>query len=1428
MRGFFLALLGLTLLAAPAAGNPGEVWIIGSGSDSSPVPTPTPTPAVSPTATPAATPTTTPTPSPTPTPTPSPTPDPSELFAQLIDSNPADGEDLVAVTRETVLSFSLPLDPFTVNANSIRVVDEDGQDQFTHIEISPDQRTVTIFYPDELPPDSFMDVVIDGDALRTVDGAMADPDNDSMPGGVASLRFETLRVESVPGTVVVGRVFASELRPSMDRRTTVNTPLAGATITVDGNPSLTAITDAMGNFRLEDAPAGKFFVHIDGRTVTSAVINGEMVPTEFPNGPYYPFVGKSWEARALQTNDIGEVYLPLVVEDSLSPVSNTQDTVVQFPQAVIDEFPEFASVSMTVPAGSLYDNFGSRGGRVGIAPVPPDRLPGPLPPGLDFPLVITVQTAGSFGFEPAPTNFAEPAPICFPNLPDPRTGQPREPGAKTALWSFDHDEGRFRIVGAMTVSQDGTLICSDPGVGIREPGWHGASDGPELESDPPEREDIQEDNDDPGSDPSEEDKKKSCLIKAVQASLVCLANGVGVFVPLGCTGSTAVGTYNAATNCFVAGNPGSCMIGISNAILGAIMSCSADATPVGMTWKAIYAAVKCGAAMLAALDNCDILKQGDPEILAYRNRLEAEIQLLEDLAATHLEMYGDTVWMEIPLKDEQVHSALLESMESFSQPDSDEGERFSVLEITALLAMDRSSLITEDVLLAYVERHNRSFDYYQQGIFTVADVPAGMSTDFVATDRLEAAVQRGEGAVAFMDSEGRTELFSGINEVIGDLPDLVRSEIGTKEGRERLHFRIRSLQSDWEFRGVTTNQGRLQGPYVNDAPGRADGSEWLFAIEWISPVDFATGQSHFSLIPFDTSISIEPPILLQREETDDADGDDIPDWAEPIFGTDANLADTDSDGADDLSEIRDGTDPLDEFDGLGIGVIDSLEIGARVEEIVVENHIAVTLSDQRSILTIFNVFGGRPAIVEQMPIDPSRTLEHLAISQNRIIAGYRQRGGGGLAGLEIIDVSNPLAIETTPLPFVLETEKLAVTGTRAYVLGTTITGVGVVVIDLESGLILNVADSIEALSIAYVIGVEKGVMYTISNNGEVENFRFDPFGLSFLGRSPNLTVQPDAGYAAGGVAHLREPQRLVTYDVSDPANPMLTSDEARIIGDDFAGYADGLALVSRSPNFVTLDYRDPSQIFESASFETLGALEDIAIHDGEAFLANGRSGIVGYRYFDPIATATTPTITLTAIDPDLTIAPAEQTTIHAAVNDDLQVRRVEFHIDGALIYTDRNYPFELTIAAPLADFAVRARAIDNEGIAGWSSPVAFTVVAPTAMPQLIFRSPLPDSSIPHDVHTVYATFDQAIDPATLADVTLVEAGPDGTLGTPDDVAIADAAISAPGQLPVVRINMENPLPAGSYRANIPATVAGRGGASLGAPVIWDFTISQSR
>ena len=92
-------------------------------------------------------------------------------------------------------------------------------------------------------------------------------------------------------------------------------------------------------------------------------------------------------------------------------------------------------------------------------PLESDRLPAPLPDGLEHSFDITVQADVP--------NFDVPAPITFPNT----DGQ--APGEKSLLMSFDHARGEWVVTGTMTVSEDGLTVTSDPGMGVLAPGWHG-------------------------------------------------------------------------------------------------------------------------------------------------------------------------------------------------------------------------------------------------------------------------------------------------------------------------------------------------------------------------------------------------------------------------------------------------------------------------------------------------------------------------------------------------------------------------------------------------------------------------------------------------------------------------------------------------------------------------------------------------------------------------------------------------------------------------------------------------------------------------------------------------------------------------------------------------------------------------------------------
>jgi hypothetical protein len=72
--------------------------------------------------------------------------------------------------------------------------------------------------------------------------------------------------------------------------------------------------------------------------------------------------------------------------------------------------------------------------------------------------IVTIQPPG--------TRFDPPARMSLPNV------EGLAPGEVTELYSFDHDLGHFVSIGPATVSEDGSVIVSNPGVGVLKAGWH--------------------------------------------------------------------------------------------------------------------------------------------------------------------------------------------------------------------------------------------------------------------------------------------------------------------------------------------------------------------------------------------------------------------------------------------------------------------------------------------------------------------------------------------------------------------------------------------------------------------------------------------------------------------------------------------------------------------------------------------------------------------------------------------------------------------------------------------------------------------------------------------------------------------------------------------------------------------------------------------
>jgi hypothetical protein len=216
----------------------------------------------------------------------------------------------------------------------------------------------------------------------------------------------------------------------------VNQPVQGVTVRIDETTRSTA-TDAQGLFAFDGAPVGYVKLIVDGSTAQR--------PGTWPTLEFAMYT------NAGQDNTIGmPIYLlPIDVTRGIQVTETTGGTLT---------FAELPGFALTVAPGSALFPNGSRAGTVSATLVHADKMP--MTPGFGQQprFIVTIQPPG--------VHFDPPAKLTLPNLDG------MAPGEITELYSFDHDLGQFIAIGTGTVSEDGTTVVSDPGVGIIKGGWH--------------------------------------------------------------------------------------------------------------------------------------------------------------------------------------------------------------------------------------------------------------------------------------------------------------------------------------------------------------------------------------------------------------------------------------------------------------------------------------------------------------------------------------------------------------------------------------------------------------------------------------------------------------------------------------------------------------------------------------------------------------------------------------------------------------------------------------------------------------------------------------------------------------------------------------------------------------------------------------------
>ncbi|MBE7499885.1 MAG: hypothetical protein HS113_06160 [Verrucomicrobiales bacterium] len=1313
---------------------------------------------------------------------------------------------------------------------------------------------------------------------------------------------------------MIGHVFASERVPD-GAGGLRDQPLEGVTITVDGaEETLRATTDATGFFRLQPAPAGRFFVHVDGRTA---------VESHWPNGAYYPYVGKAWEAVAGATtnlaNSSGVIYLPRGPADALRPVSATTETVIPFPPSVVAVNPAYAGVEIRVPPNALYSNTGERGGRVGLSPVASDRLPEPLPAGIEHVLDITVQSDGA-------ENFDQPVPVRFPNLPSPTTGQRVPPGEQTALVSFNHDLGRWEVVGTMTATADGQFLESDPGVGVRQPGWHGwqqitwiqaippvifprlnpwivaipppppgplPSPTPQPPGPVPPRPVPPDPPHPPGPDPSDD----SDPWWPPPPPWPPPDDGSGPPPPI--DGPTDLPGDGAPGGGKPAGNNQPKGVSAGPFCLTAAIEegCTNSGSAVA---PAYTVALRSQSGRFFDLRLLSVAGAGSAEVRAKSSgQLVFATQLVPGSRvgfgpaeqafvhwfrqATTTGASGDEVVQLVSLRENLQTYAPAKTivlgasyLNASSVSFSPHGRYlvYTALKTDGQIALTVVDVVTRDTVFRGSFPYSPSpllvqpQDMVQFGpdcadrtmVFHFGDSLTTLAWHLVnlETRRVVASRTVAPGAFSqwrFSSCGDVVRLVAGSAvppEFIATLDGASRPEMpgGRPAGRPTLARASGSLHVDGSTHGAAP-QGRrpvysrgvhhwllvdmLTGQVVQR--GRTGGSGALLEGVLVAPnrpfrlfvlraEDFQVGIGDF-LSPAVGQGVTPPYVMLEPDTSPDTDGDGLPDFAEYIAGSRPDLQDSNGDGLNDAAAVRAGLDPL-AGGAFATGIVGVLPLPGSVADVCAVGDRVLLALGTAGIAVVQHPPGRNP--VEIVRVNTPGNARRLACNDSFVAVA------DGPAGLQIVDITDPPAARIKNyLPAVGEANAVTVAAGIAFV-GTQ--GGQVVVVELAAGTQLgrvSVGGAVQDLQFGgdrlYVLSNRRLLPYRLVGGELVRS------GPGVTSGSAELAHRLFVG---GGFAYVTHIDGYRVFDLSDPDAPVerTTTSDTQFGWSQLVANGSGLGLAAagtaldNNRQVQLYNLSDPARNNQFITSHPMPALTvTVASHLGRAYVGATTAGLQILNYLPQDTGTNAPTIRLVPTFPlnPPSIEAGSFEVVAAEVTDDVQVREVEFYLDGARVASDGSFPFEYAFFAPAltaerSSLRVQARAIDTAGNFTWSEAILVALQPDLTPPRAFPAAPMANGFAVSPARAGFI-FNEPIDEATLTPgrLTLRFLGPDRLPGTADDVpVVGEVTYVAEARLGELRFPaLEQP---GRYLASLLRSVTDLSGNAMTNDLHWGFEV----
>jgi hypothetical protein len=524
------------------------------------------------------------------------------------------------------------------------------------------------------------------------------------------------------------------------------------------------------------------------------------------------------------------------------------------------------------------------------------------------------------------SNFDVPVRVRFPNLPDPVTGRTLRPGEKTALWSFNHDTGRWELQGPATISADGLFAVSDPGVGIRQPGWHGLMPSSEGNSE------VDVPKDPPANDPCAELKLKAQIAGADCTVDMAILPLDLAYLP-GCALGAALGSWRTARDCMfldLKDCPTSFLNNKFNADLGCVPTVGGPAGVALCTYdteKALEAWDKCRFDALRAGKGPALHAAGagayvkDPRLTEARRLLDLQASLSEALKDLSELVMGSPDWNSLPLRTEQDSRRFLGLIQNWVSAMAGAGPGGRTI-----TAEERADLLQQPLPQglnsADVEALVARFGNLGDGGLDLAATPENQNTYDRALELLAEVDAQGWRTVIEGEHRARA-IFSELLEPRppGSLTESVVDPLSVFPSGPHRYVLV-NLENRFIQRGQLNSETRLSNLIL--APNTHYLVAYFMSRQPQSPVASFRTHPHLGVAVFKSSGAGEmtriPYAGMARDEGTDTDLDGLSDLAEQIVGTSETKADSDNDGIPDGQEVALNTNPLDGV-GLPIGVV---------------------------------------------------------------------------------------------------------------------------------------------------------------------------------------------------------------------------------------------------------------------------------------------------------------------------------------------------------------------------------------------------------------------------------------------------------------------------------------------------------------------------